>query len=93
MARAKGSSNPNAGRKAGVPNALTASMKESIQAAFKALQESPQSLEKWAEENPGEFYKHIWVKMLPKELEHGGRDGLPLVVFKNFTGQPQGTDG
>lgn len=73
------------GRKPGVQNKLTIDMKERINRVFVALQEKDDvSLQSQAEEDPKWFYQNIWVKMLPKELEHAGKDGLPLVIIKDY---------
>lgn len=69
---------PNAGkgRKKGVPNKATASVKAALQAAFDQRGGVPALLE-WAKSDPGEFYK-LWAKLLPQE--HSGPDGGPIPV-------------
>lgn len=54
------------GRQAGTPNKLTASVKEALTEAFDRLG-GVEVLAKWAEENPGEFFK-LWVKILPRDF-------------------------
>jgi hypothetical protein len=68
---------PNAGkgRKKGVPNKSTATMKAAIQAVYDKLQidtgEAHGHFIGWAEENPTEFYK-IASKLLPLQVEVDG---------------------
>ncbi len=58
------------GRRKGVPNRLTKSVKQSFEAAFRDLQadeESPAHLLNWARENTTDFYK-IAAKLIPEEV-------------------------
>ena len=57
------------GRKAGVPNKLTKTVREAFEAAFHEMQRggSPVTLEKWAKKNPTEFYK-LAAKLIPQEI-------------------------
>lgn len=62
---------PNAGkgRKKGVPNKITASVKEAFELAFKNLQNKPGAkLDDWAEANPTDFYK-IASKLIPSAVQ------------------------
>lgn len=65
---AKGGKRPGSGRKAGVPNKLTKTVKEAFEAAFNAMQEHPDvKLEDWGKNNPTEFYK-LASKLIPSEI-------------------------
>lgn len=58
-----------AGRKAGVQNKLTRTVKETVLAVFNDLQEDPQAnLTSWAKSEPTEFYK-IAAKLIPTEVK------------------------
>jgi hypothetical protein len=75
MAFKKGEVTNPKGRTKGVPNKATAQAKEAIEKAF-ALIGGEGSLAEWAEENKSDFYKHIWVKILPLQIT--GEAGKPL---------------
>jgi hypothetical protein len=64
------------GRKKGVPNKTTASVKAALCEAFEQRGGVP-ALLKWANAEPTEFYK-LWGKMLPKEIV--GSNGGPISV-------------
>lgn len=65
---AKGGKRSGSGRKAGVPNKLTKTVKEAFENAFNAMQEHPGvKLEEWGKENPTEFYK-LASKLIPSEI-------------------------
>lgn len=71
MPAAKGVRPPNAGkgRKAGVPNKLTKTVKEAFEAAFASAQKLPGvKLEDWMKDNPTEFYK-IAAKLIPQDIK------------------------
>lgn len=73
MAAAKGTKPPNAGkgRKAGVPNKLTKSVKDAFQHVFNDLQkdpEQPYALGQWAQAQPDEFYK-LAAKLIPQDIK------------------------
>lgn len=56
---------PTAGRRKGVPNKITTTMKEMVSATLENL-DGITGMTKWARENPTEFYK-IASKLLPME--------------------------
>lgn len=56
------------GRKKGVTNKTTQSVKEALQYAFDGMG-GAKNLLKWAESNEDEFYK-LWIKMLPTEVKN-----------------------
>lgn len=56
------------GRKKGVPNKLTKTVKETVLSVFNDLQSHPTAnLATWAEGEPTEFYK-IAAKLIPTEI-------------------------
>lgn len=56
------------GRAKGTPNKITATVRETFERVFNALQEGGTAdLESWAKENPTEFYKLV-SKLIPAEL-------------------------
>lgn len=59
----KGESGNPRGRKPGIPNKTTTACKEALTAAFDGIG-GVDALQRWAKENPGEFYK-LWGRMLP----------------------------
>lgn len=68
------------GRPKGVPNKLTASVKEAIEAAAQGLGGGAR-LEAWAREAP-ENEKAFWTTIYPKllPLQVTGKDGGPLQI-------------
>ncbi len=72
----RGGRRPGAGRPAGVPNKLSAGIKDAINNAFVAVG-GERYLEKVARENPAVFCG-LLGKILPTELANA--DGGPLVV-------------
>ena len=68
------------GRPKGVPNKLTASVKEAIEAAAQGLGGGTR-LEAWAREAP-ENEKAFWTTIYPKllPLQVTGKDGGPLQI-------------
>lgn len=72
--------NKHSGRKKGVPNKLTASVKEAIEAAAQGLGGASR-LEAWAREAP-ENEKAFWTTIYPKllPLQVTGKDGGPLQI-------------
>lgn len=67
--------NAGKGRKKGVPNKATATMKAAIQSVYDKLQTQRGGdhahFKEWADENPTEFYK-IASKLLPLQVEVDG---------------------
>lgn len=65
---AKGGKRAGSGRKKGVPNKLTRTVKEAFEQAFNAMQEQPGvKLKEWGEKNPTEFYK-LAARLIPAEI-------------------------
>lgn len=75
-----------AGRKAGVPNKTTASMKAAWEEAFIELG-GKDALVQWGRREPGEFFKSI-IKLCPKDIKVSGSDGGPI-QFVIVTGVPK----
>jgi hypothetical protein len=73
MARGK----KTGGRKKGTVNKATASVKEAIIKAFDGIG-GMKSFEKWAKENPDDFYTKMYVKVMPTEIKTP--DGSPFFV-------------
>lgn len=71
---------PNAGkgRKKGVPNKITASVKQALTEAFERLGGVP-ALVSWGERNPDGFYG-LWGRLAPREVEMSGPEGAALVI-------------
>lgn len=65
------------GRQKGTPNKLGGTAKENIACVFTRLG-GIQAMVKWAEANPTQFYG-IYAKLLPIDLEVGGKEGAPAV--------------
>lgn len=78
MARKVGvaAGNRGKGRKKGVPNKVTASIKAAICEAFDKHGGVP-ALVKWAKENETEFYK-LWGRLAPTEIV--GDPKAPIVL-------------
>jgi hypothetical protein len=75
---------PNAGkgRKKGVPNKATASVKAAIIEAFEKRGGVP-ALVSWAASDPTEFYK-LWGRIAPTEVEVSGPQGGPVEMTVRF---------
>ena len=78
----KGQSGNPAGKKAGTPNKVTASIKEAFKQAFDKLG-GADALAKWAQKNPTEYYK-LASKLIPTELV-GHNDGPVVVQIVRFS--------
>lgn len=71
-----------AGRKPGVPNKWTTSVKDALEEAFQELGGVP-SLVQWGRREPGEFYK-VWSKLLPRNIEIKGTLTLEQLVAESM---------
>jgi len=80
----RGGKRENSGRKAGVPNKLSSTVKENVIAVFEQLG-GVDHMTKWAQENPNNFY-NIYSKIMPTQTEIGGIDGsdLPISIGIRF---------
>lgn len=63
----KPAGNRGKGRKAGVPNKVTTSIKSALVEAFDK-RGGVTALVQWAQEDPSAFYK-LWGSLAPKEME------------------------
>lgn len=72
--------NRGKGRKKGVPNKATASVKQAIIDAFEK-RGGVTSLVKWAKDNETEFYK-LWGRLAPTEVSADVRGGLVIRVVR-----------
>ena len=78
-------SKPGPGRPKGSSNKTTALAKEAIEQAFSALQgKKGKSLPEWAENNIDDFYKLIFPKLLPVQMQHSGNpdDRTPIGIVR-----------
>lgn len=76
---------PTGGRKKGVPNKLTKTVKETVLAVFNDLQADPKAnLLSWAKNNPKDFYL-IASKLIPTEIKGIG-SGAIKVIFEEGDG-------
>lgn len=73
---AKGGKREGAGRKQGVPNKLSATVKDNVIAVFDQLG-GVQHMAEWAAENPSQFY-NIYSKLMPLQVNGAGADGEHL---------------
>ena len=73
---------PNAGkgRPKGSVNKTTASVKQALTEAFERRGGVP-ALLRWADDQPGEFYK-LWGRLVPVEVTGEGGGSLVLRVVK-----------
>jgi hypothetical protein len=76
---AKPAGNRGKGRKKGVPNKATASVKEALSLAFQGTGGVP-ALQAWAAEHQTEFYK-LWAKMLPTDVKLDADVRLGVVIL------------
>lgn len=81
----KGGARVGAGRPKGSQNRTTAEAKAAIESAFEHLQAKTatrKDFKSWAEDNTDDFYKLLFPKLLPVQLNHGDADGEKLDGFK-----------
>ena len=69
------------GRKKGVPNKVTASVKEAFTAAYKAIG-GDRALAQWASENPTHFYQ-LYAKLIPQEVSKTVEHRVPTQITFN----------
>lgn len=68
MAAKKGQKAPEgAGRPKGSLNRATVEAKAAIETAFQMIG-NVEALAAWAKENQSDFYKHVWIKILPLSI-------------------------
>lgn len=80
MAFKKGQTrHPNAGRKKGQLNKLTATIKEEIEKVYVGLG-GAESMLAWAKENPDGFYGGLLPKIIPRDLNVSTKGVVSLKV-------------
>ncbi len=89
MANGHGGKRKNAGAKKGEPRTKTKQAYEAIEMAFEGIGGVP-ALTAWARENQGDFYKIIFPKIIPVQLNHGDNEGGKLEGFKVVLVGPTG---
>lgn len=79
-----GGRRPGSGRKPGVPNKLSMTVKENVIEVFNRIG-GVEQMSVWATDNPSQFY-NIYAKILPMQTEISGIDGssIPLNIGINF---------
>jgi len=80
----RGGRREGSGRKAGVPNKMSATVKQNVIEVFEQLG-GIEHMKQWAIDNPNNFY-NIYAKILPTQTELSGPDGseLPLGIGITF---------
>lgn len=76
---AGGVGNRGKGRPKGALNKNTVLAKEAIEQAFMGIGGVPR-LQKWASENEGDFFKLIFPKLMPVQVNHADHEGGKLVI-------------
>ena len=71
-----GGRRPGSGRKPGVPNKLSSTVKENVIEVFNRMG-GVEQMAIWATDNPNQFY-NIYAKILPMQTEISGIDGSPI---------------
>lgn len=69
---------PNAGRRAGTPNALTVQFRESVQRVYSMIG-GDAHMASWAQKEPTEYYR-IAARLIPHELTGAGGGPIQLAV-------------
>ena len=58
---------------------MTMTAKRAIEVAFEGLGGAA-ALQRWAKDNPADFYTKVWIKTVPNALSVSDPDGSPLSV-------------
>ena len=66
------------GRPKGLANKTTTNAKQAIELAFDGIGGVP-ALTQWANENQGDFYRMIFPKLIPVQLNHADNEGGKLI--------------
>ena len=72
----RGGKREGSGRKPGVPNKMSATVKQNVIEVFEQLG-GIEHMKQWAIDNPNNFY-NIYAKILPTQTELSGPDGSDL---------------
>jgi hypothetical protein len=74
----RGGKREGSGRKPGVPNKISATVKDNVIAVFEGIG-GVEHMKVWAVDNPNNFY-NIYAKILPIQTELSGAEGKDLVI-------------
>ena len=69
------------GRIKGVPNKMTASVKDAFQAAYKSIG-GDKALAQWAMDNPTHFYQ-LYAKLIPQDINKTVEHRIPTQITFN----------
>lgn len=80
VAKVNGGKREGSGRKAGVPNKMSTTVKENVVAVFEELG-GTDHMKMWAIDNPSQFYS-IYAKLLPTDVNNNvtGNTNMNLTV-------------
>jgi hypothetical protein len=67
------------GRQRGSSNKTTANAKEAIELAFEGIG-GVKTLTAWANDNQGDFFKLVFPKLMPLQVNHADNEGNRLVI-------------
>lgn len=81
---------PNSGRKKGVPNSFTTSMKEAFRIAFDEMG-GAQALAEWGKLNPDRFYP-LASKLIPIDVTSGDKPIAPSTIRVELVAANADTD-
>ena len=79
----RGGRREGSGRKPGVPNKLSATVKQNVIEVFEQLG-GVEHMKQWAIDNPNNFY-NIYAKILSTQTEISGADGSALPIGIGIT--------
>ena len=83
MANGHGGARAHAGKKKGQVHASTRLAKTAIEDAFAHLQGEPgKDFPTWCKQNTDDFYKLLFPKLLPVQLNHADAEGEKLDGFR-----------
>jgi hypothetical protein len=85
---------PGSGRKAGVPNKVTATVKSVFEQTFKDMQKDPKqphALGQWAKTEPAEFYK-LAAKLIPQDIKANLTGNVTLTPNVNLIVEAMGAN-
>jgi hypothetical protein len=86
-----GGKRPGSGRKPGVPNRVTRTIKEAIETTLQSLQRTKKhNLLAWAKANPTEFYK-LAGKLIPHSMQVTGKLTLEQLLTEAEKGDASGS--
>lgn len=76
----RGGKRPGSGRKKGVPNKITRTVREAFVEAFAEVNKGPTALAEWGKGNPDKFYL-LASKLIPTDLTSGNKPLSGVVVL------------